>query len=139
MRFEMRERAGRLSRSGDEVLGARMMNDDGGGALLGFEEKTGSEPDADVLFGLEQGEELGLIFKVRACRVAEGVPRAAILLVKQVAYVGRVLAGDAQFFAHQLVMVLGKGFGGFDAQAMQIKILCVLAGFEEPLRLDRCL
>src|SRR3954452_24456928 len=30
-------------------------------------------------------------------------------------------------------MVFGKGFGGFDAQPMQIQIFCVLAAFEKAL------
>ena len=52
---------------------------------------------------------------------------------------GRVFAGDAQLLAHLLVMIFGQRFGGFDAQAVQVEILGVLAAFEEPLRLNRCL
>jgi len=59
-----------------------MMHDDGVGALLRFEVKALGQTDGDVLLGMKKGEALGLVLKVRAGRIAEGIARTAILLVK---------------------------------------------------------
>ena len=53
--------------------------------------------------------------------------------MEQVADVGRVFPGDAQFFPHFLVVVLSQRLGGFDAQAMQIEVARVLPVFEQAL------
>jgi len=50
-----------------------------------------------------------------------------------------VFAGDAQLFAHLLVQVFGQGLGSLDAEAVQVEVFGVLSGFEQPLRLYRCL
>jgi len=73
-----------------------VVDDDGVGALFGFEEVALGEVDADVFFGLEEAEDLGLIFEVGAGGVAEGVAGAAILLMEEVADAGRVFGCDAE-------------------------------------------
>ena len=67
--------------------------------LLGLQQEPGREPHADVFFGMEQRKQLGLIFQIRARRVAKRVARAAILLVEQIANVRRVL-GFMRFSRH---------------------------------------
>ncbi len=96
----------------NEVLRVRMVHDDCRGGLLGFEEVSGGEADADVFFRLEQLEELGLVFEIRARRITERVARAAVLLVEEIADVVRVVTGDAKFLADVLVHKFGEGFGG---------------------------
>ena len=51
------------------------------------------------LFRFQQGKQLGLVFQVRARRIAKRIPRAAILLMKQIAQARRIVAANAQFFA----------------------------------------
>ncbi len=78
-----------------KILGARMMHHYRRRTLLGFQQEAGSQADAYVLFRLEQGEELGLVLQVRTGRIAEGIARAAILLMEEIANVRRVFGGYA--------------------------------------------
>src|SRR3954468_12365391 len=107
-------------RSGHEVLGGWMVNDECGRALLRLQQKARGQPHAYVLFRFEQCKQFCLVFQVWASRVAKRVARTAILLMKQVTDVRRVVAGNAQLDSHQPVMELRQGFGGFHAQAMQV-------------------
>jgi len=54
-------------------------------ALLGIQQEAGCQAHAYVLFGMKRREELGLILQVGAGWIAEGIARAAILLMKQIA------------------------------------------------------
>src|SRR5258706_5075995 len=114
-----------------------MVHDDRRRGLLWFQQDSTREPHADVLLRVEQGEEFGLVFQMRTRGISEGIARAAIFLVEEVANVRRVFTRDAEFFAHLFVMIFGEGFGGLDAQSMQVEITGVLARFKETLRFDR--
>src|SRR6266403_549146 len=70
--------------------------------LLGLEQESAGQPHADVLLRLEQRKQLRLILQIRTRRIAKRIPRSAILLMKQIANVRRVFAGDASLFAHLL-------------------------------------
>lgn len=63
--------AATTANSNHEILGGGMMHDDGGGGLLGFKEETAGQTDADLLFGMQEGEELGLVFEIGASRITE--------------------------------------------------------------------
>ena len=54
--------------------------------------------------------------------------------MKQVTNFRRVFAGNIQFLTHLLMMQFGQRLGSFDAQAVQVKIFCVLSTFEQALR-----
>ncbi len=71
------------------------MDDDGVGALFGFQVVALGETDADGVFRLEEAKDFLLVFEVGAGGVAEGVPGAAVLLVDEVADRAGILAGDA--------------------------------------------
>ena len=94
-----------------EVLGRGMVHDDGRGALLRIQQEAGGQVHANVLVRMDHREELGLVFEIRARRIAERVARAAIFLVEEIADVRRIVAGDAEFFADALVPKLGQRFG----------------------------
>ena len=72
-----------------------MMHDYGIGALLRLQVKAFGEPHADILLGLEQAEDFGLVFQIRAGRIAERITRTAVLLVKKIGDPRRVFARDA--------------------------------------------
>ena len=112
-----------------------MVHDNAVSALLGLQVETFCEPHTDVLLGLEQTEDLRLIFEIGAGRVAEGVTGAAILLVKEIGDSRRVFAGDAEKLARLLVRQFGQRLSGFHREAVQIKVLGKVAGLEEPGRL----
>src|SRR5579863_2093023 len=116
-----------------------MMHDDRRGALLRLKQESRRESYADVFFGPEKSEELGLILEIRTGRIAERVARPAIFLMEEIANLRRILARDCQFITHLLVMQFGERFGGFHAETMQVEIFGVLAAFKEALRFDRCL
>ena len=56
-------------------------------ALLGLQQEAGRQAHSYVLFGMEECEEFGLVLDMRAGGVAEGIARAAILLMEEVANV----------------------------------------------------
>ena len=58
---------------------------------------------ADILVGLQQREQLGLVFEVGTGGIAKRIARAAILLMEEVADVRGVVAGDSQLLANLLV------------------------------------
>ncbi len=116
-----------------------MVHNDGRSTLLGIQQKTGRQPHADVLFRIEKLEELGLVFEIRAGRIAEGIARSLILLMEEVANVRGIFARNAQLFAHLLMVEFGERLGRFHAQAVEIEIARVFAGFEKALRFDRSL
>src|SRR5262249_8838821 len=55
--------------------------------------------------------------------------------MKQITHALRVVAGDAQLFAHVLVKQFRQGLGRFHAQAVEIEIARELVHVEEQLRL----
>src|ERR1051326_6948716 len=114
-----------------EVLGLGMVDDDGGGGLFGLELEGVCKADADGLLGMQQREELGLVFEVGAGRVSEGVARAAVLLVEEVGDARGVVLGDAELFSDFLVHKFGEGFGGFNAESVAIEVAGEFAGVEE--------
>ncbi len=114
-----------------KILGLGMVDDDGVGALLGLQVELLGEAHADVLLGLEQAEDLRLVLEVGAGGIAEGVTRAAIFLVEEIGDARRVFAGDAEQLARLLVDQLGQRLGGLHREAVQIEILCKVAGLEE--------
>src|SRR5436309_2158445 len=81
-----------------KVLRLRMMHHECRRGLLRLELETGRQSHADVLFRLEQREDLDLIFQVWTRRVSKRIARAAIFLMEEVADAGRVLAANAKFF-----------------------------------------
>ena len=85
------------------------MDHDRRGRLFGLELEGFRQADADVLLRIEQGEQLSLVFEVRTRRIAERIPRPAVLLVEEVTDARGIFAGDAEVFAHGLVMKLGEG------------------------------
>lgn len=89
-----------MSSSGNKlhhkIFGLGMMDNYAVGALLRLKVEALGEMHADVFFGLEEAEDLGLIFEVGAGGVAEGVAGAAILLMEEVADAGRVFGCDAE-------------------------------------------
>ena len=117
----------------DEVLCLRVMDDEGVGTLFGLEVVALGEADADVLLGLEELKDLGLVFEVGAGGVAEGVARAAVLLVEEVFDVGGVFGVDSKVDAHLFVHVFGEGFGGFDGETVEVEVSGEVAGLEELL------
>ena len=70
-----------------EVLGLRMVDDDGAGGLFGIDLPVFSERAADA-GGVQEGEEFFLVAHVRARGIAEAVARAAVMLREQVANLG---------------------------------------------------
>jgi hypothetical protein len=94
---------------------------------------------ADILLRLQQGKQLSLILQIRAGRIAKRIPRSAIFLMKQVAYVRGILPGNTQLFAHLLVVKFGQGLSGLDAQSVEIEIFRVLAALKQPLGLNASL
>ena len=79
--------AGKNSGSHREVLGLRVVEDDGGGRLLRVELVFFGEGDADLI-GVEQRQELLLVGEVGAGGVAEGV--AAVALARQPHFAGTI-------------------------------------------------
>src|SRR5436853_7608298 len=108
-------RDGGATRLEHEVLRSGMVGNDGGRGLLRVEEESAGQAHSDILFGMKQGEELGLVFEIGARGIAERIARAAIFLVKEIANVGRVFCANPQFFSHFLVVIFGERFGRFHA------------------------
>jgi hypothetical protein len=57
-------------------------------ALLGLKQEAGGQAHSYVFFGMEECGEFDLIPETRAGWIAEGIARAAILLMKQIANMG---------------------------------------------------
>ena len=74
------------------------MRDQGGRRLLGVELELLGERDADP-GRVDQLEELGLIFEVRAGGIAERIAAAAVVLLEKLLRVRRILAVDAPLSA----------------------------------------
>ena len=72
-----------------KILRARMVHHNRGSRLLGHELKLFGERHADAR-GIEQAEELGLIFEIRACGIAEGIARAAFVPEQRIAVASRL-------------------------------------------------
>ncbi len=121
-----------------KIFRAGMVDHDGRSGLLRLQQEAGGQAHADIFFRMEQREQLGLVLQIGTCRIAERIARAAILLVEQIANVRRIFSRDAQLLAHLLVEIFGQGFGGLDAEPVQVEVLGVLPGFEELLRFYRC-
>src|SRR5208282_1611995 len=87
----------RSPRLGDElvlhhkILSPLMMHHNRRGALLRLQQEPRSQPHAHVLLRLEQREQLCLVLQIWTRGIAEGIARTAILLMKQIANVRRVL------------------------------------------------
>src|ERR1039458_6807040 len=64
-----------------EVLRCRMVHHDGRGALLRIKQESGGQMHTDVFVGMQQREQLGLIFQIGARRVSKRVARSAIFLM----------------------------------------------------------
>ena len=101
-----------------------MVDDDRARRLLGVDLPVLGQPAADAV-GPEDAEELLLIAHVRARRVAEAVPAAAVLLGEELPDARRIVPSDAQLRPHALVPQLGQGFRRLHAQAMEVEILGV--------------
>src|SRR5689334_18020218 len=117
----------------DEVLRARMMYHDRARRLLRIELVSRRELHSHRLLRLQQREQLHLVRQIRTRRISEGEARAAVLLVEEVADVRRVFARDAELLAHALVVILGEGFRGLDAEAVEVQVARVLVRVEELL------
>ena len=78
-----------------KILSPRMMHHNRRRALLRLQQETRSQTHAHVLLRLEQREELCLVLQVRTRRIAERIPRPAILLMKEIADVRRVFGCDS--------------------------------------------
>ena len=55
---------------------------------------------ADVLFRLQQLEQLRLVFQVRTRRIPKRIARSTILLMEQIVDPRRVIPGKAKLFAN---------------------------------------
>src|SRR6059036_269206 len=75
-------RACRDRESGDEVLGLRMVTDDGGGRLFRVVLETLTDLDTD-LFCTQQPGHREVVFQIRAGGIPPRVPAAAVLLAEQ--------------------------------------------------------
>jgi hypothetical protein len=49
-----------------KILSARMMHHDRRGALLGLQQEAGGQAHANVLFGMKECKEFGLVLGMRA-------------------------------------------------------------------------
>lgn len=63
-------------------------------ALLGFEQESRRQLDANIFFGMKQRKKFRLIFQVRACGISEAVAGTAVLLVEEIANVSGVFGGE---------------------------------------------
>lgn len=79
-----------------KIFCCRMVHYNRRRTLLRFQQESCSQAHADVFFGMEQRKQFCLIFQVRARGVAEAEARTAILLMKEIADVRRVVACCAQ-------------------------------------------
>ena len=81
--------------------------------------------------GSSSVEELGLVFQVRAGRVAEAVARPPVALPEDAREVGRILARDAQLLPDPLVPELGQRLGRLHRQAVEVQVVGVVVLLEE--------
>src|ERR1035441_8637393 len=84
-----------------EVLGLRVVADDGGGGLLGVKlpRRLLAALPADAL-GPDQPGTNGVVLQVRAGRVAPGVPASPVLLTEEPLHAGPVVGGVTPLVAY---------------------------------------
>src|SRR5215470_3437538 len=107
--------------------------------LLRFEQESRGQADSNILFRMKERKQLGLVLQIWARGISERVPRSPVLLMEQIPDVRRVIAGDAHFLAHELVMKLGEGFRSFYAESVEVEIFCVFPALEQALGFLRSL
>jgi hypothetical protein len=78
-----------------KVLGLRMVDDNGGCRLFRLELEARGQVHADCFLGMEQCDNLRLVFQIGARRISKRVARAAILLVKQIGDAFGIVPGNA--------------------------------------------
>ena len=107
-----------------------MVDDDAVGALLGLQVEALGEPHSYVFLGLEQVEDLCLIFQIRARWVSKRVAGAAIFLMEEIGNARRIFGSNTEKFAHLFVSQLCQRLGRFHREAVQIKVLGEVAALE---------
>ncbi len=83
-----------------QILRRGVMHDDRRRALLGFQQKSGRQLDANIFFGMEQRKKFRLVFQVRACGISEAVAGTAVLLVEEIANVFGVFGSKLGLIFH---------------------------------------
>ena len=121
--------AGAVSRpclTSDEVLGLRVVADDGRRGLLGLvlPARLLAHVDAEPV-GAEQAGHGGVVLQIGARRIAPRVAPAAVLLAEQAADGRAVLGGEAPLLADAVVPVLGQRLGHLHAEAVQHQVVLV--------------
>ena len=110
------------------------MHHNRGRRLFRFQQESSRQLYADILLGVQQGKQLGLIFEVGTRRIAERITRSLIFLVEEIADMRRVLARDAQFLAHLFMQIFCQRLRCLYAEPVQIKIARVFTALEQTLR-----
>src|SRR4051794_40129929 len=107
---------GAATSTGHEVLGLRVVADDGARGLLRLVLIAGLLTHRDAKsVGAEQLGDLLVVLQVGAGLVAPGVAAAPVLLAEQAGERGAVLVGEAQLLTDAAVPVLGQRLGHLDA------------------------
>src|SRR5580704_19268978 len=101
----------------DEVLGLRVVADDGVRRLLGLHLEPLAHRDADAVPS-QKLNNLGVIIEIGAGGIPPRIAAAPVLLAEQPGQRGPVLVGVAELLADAPVPVLGRRFGHLDAQAV---------------------
>src|SRR6202035_2716029 len=122
--------------SSHEVLGRRVVADNGVGGLLGvqLESLADGDPDAGAP---QQLHHLGVVVEVRAGRVAPRVAPAPVGLAEEAGQRRPVLVAKPEFLADPAVPVLRGRFGHLDAEAVQAQVAEVLVVGKETCGLLR--
>src|SRR5215472_2254986 len=90
--------------SDGEIFGLRVVDDDRRGRLLRLELVFLGKGDADLV-GAQQREQLTLVGKIGACRVAERISAATVALLKHRVGVARLLGSKTELAANTPVQV----------------------------------
>src|SRR5579864_2353585 len=114
-----------------KILCLRMMHHNCRSRLLRVHVEAGGQMDADVLFRLQDGKELGLVFQIGTGWIAERVARATVLLVEEVAGSWSVISGNTQLFANVFVEKFCQCLRRLHTQAMQVEIFRKFSGIKK--------
>ncbi|HEV3110649.1 MAG TPA: hypothetical protein VGY99_09170 [Candidatus Binataceae bacterium] len=75
--------------------------------------------DADIVFEVEQAEQLYLVFQAQAGWIAEGKPLAVVMRLVQVLFGDAVGVFESPHLADLLMQQLGERLGAFKRQYLQ--------------------
>jgi hypothetical protein len=89
-----------------KILCPGMVHHDRRSRLLRLQKKPTGQTHSNVLLRMKQSKKLRLILQIRASRIAKRLPRAPILLMKQIANVRRVLPTNPQLRPHNFMVKL---------------------------------